>query len=540
MAAVSAAQATTLLLSHTRPRADSGTWNSSLPVKSQVRNFPNHIRKSLLIHLDSPSKIITRILLTLDTLKALQKLPPNSWSSKSYSHALSHQITRPNVSQQHTDLQISMRPTGNVPSSSAQPNVINIKDRGISDTDSVDNSVLESHELEKEGMDSLHLGYRAVGNGNKSKDGEDLDSSRWIHRDKLARIENKELQDAGIFVPRSRSPSKASSRREHSKDLQLIDTVTESSSQWQQRTDSLPTEEEEAPENNSWDLRLPEESATEDFHTDASSGGKVISRIPVNKKSPLPIPIAHLERDRLLPRKKSCILSCEDEGLSYSKTRETTGGLKDKGNSRRSVSENIITKKTGTRSRSASINRVNAQRPSTRSGSVSLTSPSCAGENAQAASRHPEGDPPWLSSMYKPDPRLPPDQQLLPTVAKRLQQEKWEKEGKFGTIYDTSFRPLNDLLFKTRPTSGSEQTRERNTSENEDKTNEEWPLPSPKSPTLSMTHPATQAGYSTMPKITETSTSSQSLQNPKVQTKIPEPQEVAEKKEKKCGCCVIM
>jgi hypothetical protein len=46
--------------------------------------------------------------------------------------------------------------------------------------------------------------------------------------------------------------------------------------------------------------------------------------------------------------------------------------------------------------------------------------------------------------MYKPDPRLPPDQQMLPTHAKRMMQEMWEKEGKTGTVYDRDFNLLND------------------------------------------------------------------------------------------------
>jgi len=57
--------------------------------------------------------------------------------------------------------------------------------------------------------------------------------------------------------------------------------------------------------------------------------------------------------------------------------------------------------------------------------------------------------------MYKPDPRLPPDQQVIPTHAKRMQQEQWEKEGKFGNVYDTSFRPLNQEEFRPRPNSVS-------------------------------------------------------------------------------------
>jgi hypothetical protein len=53
--------------------------------------------------------------------------------------------------------------------------------------------------------------------------------------------------------------------------------------------------------------------------------------------------------------------------------------------------------------------------------------------------------------MYKPDPRLPPDQQMLPTHAKRLAQEQWEKEGKTGTVYDRDFRLLNTEEFPENP-----------------------------------------------------------------------------------------
>ena len=62
-----------------------------------------------------------------------------------------------------------------------------------------------------------------------------------------------------------------------------------------------------------------------------------------------------------------------------------------------------------------------------------------------------EGEPPWMVSAFRPDPRLPPEQQLLPTVAKRLQQEKWEREGKVGNVYDKEFRPLTDEGFLEPP-----------------------------------------------------------------------------------------
>jgi len=50
--------------------------------------------------------------------------------------------------------------------------------------------------------------------------------------------------------------------------------------------------------------------------------------------------------------------------------------------------------------------------------------------------------------MYKPDPRLPQDQQMLPTHAKRMMQEQWEREGKTGTAYDRDFNLLNDEQFQ--------------------------------------------------------------------------------------------
>jgi hypothetical protein len=111
----------------------------------------------------------------------------------------------------------------------------------------------------------------------------------------------------------------------------------------------------------------------------------------------------------------------------------------------------------------------------------------------------PEGDPPWMINSYKPDPRLPPDQQLLPTVARRLQQEKWEREGKFGDVYDKDFRPLNDNPL------GRPDHQERSDNEEKEKdtaqTEGEWPLRL--EPTKSPTQRA--GGYSTMPKISDKS-----------------------------------
>jgi hypothetical protein len=44
--------------------------------------------------------------------------------------------------------------------------------------------------------------------------------------------------------------------------------------------------------------------------------------------------------------------------------------------------------------------------------------------------------------MYKPDPRLPPDQQIIPTHAKKQQQAQWADDGSVPKTYDRDFTPL--------------------------------------------------------------------------------------------------
>ena len=157
-----------------------------------------------------------------------------------------------------------------------------------------------------------------------------------------------------------------------------------------------------------------------------------------------------------------------------------------------------------------------------------------------------EGEPPWMVSAYRPDPRLPPDQQLLPTVAKRLQQEKWEREGKFGSIYDKEFRPLTDEGFLKPPEAGAQDKDEKG-AENEEQKEEqgEWPLKAePKSPTL----PGRSSSYSTMPKISD-KPAANPLPRPRTpahqaqpsQTvRVPEPPEERQEKKDGCGCCIVM
>ena len=163
-----------------------------------------------------------------------------------------------------------------------------------------------------------------------------------------------------------------------------------------------------------------------------------------------------------------------------------------------------------------------------------------------------EGEPPWMVSAYRPDPRLPPDQQLLPTVAKRLQQEKWEREGKFGNVYDKEFRPLTDEGFLKPPEPGASPDKDEDQDENDkdgqdgqDDQDGDWPL---RVETKSSGMPARSSSYSTMPKISDKAALSP-LSSPRPASqpprpasvvRVPEPPEDPPNKKNGCGCCVVM
>ncbi|KAE8445358.1 hypothetical protein EG329_013480 [Mollisiaceae sp. DMI_Dod_QoI] len=520
MAAVSAPQAPSAL---TPPSSSHGqnSWNYSVPAQTE-----NSSQKS------------------------------NEFSKPPLSHmngnALSQSNSRTNLSQRNNTYNAtqSTDPGYLAP---ARVNALTRKDSSISETGSAPDSLLDLYGTNRSGLNSIDYGDRKIMNGDAFDDEEDPEHSRWIHRDKLARIESQELQAAGIILPRARAPSK-SSRREQSRDQQGNGVKSEQAPK-PQRVGSIPSEEEEAPENNAWDLRTPEEAADdqEDMFRDVSGGVKGVSRIPVLKTSPLPIPLEHLERDTPMKRKLSGGNIPDDESITYPKSRGRSQSVKalEEPNvptspAKRIGSENSPTKKTGARKASTPSSRgPSGQKPKSRSGqprdaSSNQRPGTRSGElgKSNSISKSPEGDPPWLASMYKPDPRLPPDQQLLPTVARRLQQEQWEKEGKFGNVYDTSFRPLNDDEYPQSPEPPLQSTEQDKPEEDR---GTEWPLRGAKSPVLSTGRPGTAGGqgsYSTMPKITGTPQGVGPIPSPKPPIRMPDPPEEGNKGG--CGCCVIM
>ncbi|OAA54720.1 hypothetical protein SPI_08591 [Niveomyces insectorum RCEF 264] len=437
--------------------------------------------------------------------------------------------------------------------------------------------------------------------------GKDLDdNSKWIHRDKLARIENEELQAAGIIIPKSRARSKPRRDTAADKAAGYRKAGMESSSPGEPRarknSDGILDGKLSDAAVPSWDLRLPEEIAATSYFA-PPSGAKGVSRIPVAKQSPVPIPLEHMERDVRTARKRDDSPGAEDS-IVYPKTRSRSASARARdGNAApppaspqrnpvRSASDLSPKKLAGISngssnggstsgstsgssgaptSATSNLRKTSAPtktsstsgRPKTRSGTSKDSNNSSTGPTRPptrsgerelsrefapgAASKQPEGEPPWMISAYRPDPRLPPDQQLLPTVAKRLQQEKWEREGKFGNIYDKEFRPLTDEGFLSPPPEATEKPPAATETTSKPERQGEWPLkPRDRSPTL----PQGRTGsYSTIPKIQDKPNASPlpSPRGPMHQTahaagavRPSQPLDEDEAEKKGCGCCIVM
>ncbi|KAH0493580.1 hypothetical protein TgHK011_000241 [Trichoderma gracile] len=354
--------------------------------------------------------------------------------------------------------------------------------------------------------------------------------SKWIHRDKLAQIESEELQAAG-FIPKSRATSKQ--RRD------------KSARRGTDAAEVRPKQEDsgDAPAS-PWDLRVPDEVVEEQENSaSAAANAKAGSRIPVAKAR---------SRSGSTTLRELAPSAPVEKPKPAQRSATDTSPKKPTANRKNSEPANAKPKAAGrpkTRSGPSKDSTSNA-RPTTRSGEASL--------------KQPEGNPPWMVNSYKPDPRLPPEQQIIPTVAKRLMQEKWEQEGKFGDAYDKDFRPLNtNALPQFRENSAPlEGAQQEPPAEEEAKSpvtppqSDEWPLKAepPKSPL-----PRLGSSYSTMPKISDVqppksplpgqrppmtpqgTTQSQSQLSEKAQSTQRMP-DVPDDQDQKggCGCCVVM
>jgi hypothetical protein len=437
----------------------------------------------------------------------------------------------------------------------------------------------------------------------------DPDIEKWIHRDKLAKIESEELQAAGFHL--AKKTGSRTGRRAQSRD-RLADESgrSEQNDHWASaRTEKRPRmsspadEGSESPDNSGWDLRTPEEiAATESAQTAKSYGNPVIrksgSKIPVLTSSPVPIPSERLDRDTPIPRKRNFSGSIEnDDALGSPKlrtrghsfgsqnlldetdhnygtpasTNATRSGMKSAGTTSpttgiklaavATTSPPSATRKVTPAGGRKTSNTHKPRVPSTSNNASPLQHPRHSDpDRPRTAVNRPEGEAPWIATMYKPDPRLPPDQQIIPTHAKKQQQQQQqlEKDGSTPRDQNREDSPLSRTdseekraVFNQRQPSPSPPALGV---ENRDDPNA-WPLRQMASVRSSRSsgRPGTSGsgtgGYSTMPKVISSPLNSPpigALVNPTLsngpqslrQTR--EPDGPDKTKQRGCGCCIVM
>ena len=157
------------------------------------------------------------------------------------------------------------------------------------------------------------------------------------------------------------------------------------------------------------------------------------SKIPIFQASPKPIPMEYIFRSAPLRRSASAQLN---------------DLIDDSYNLKRVRSESLLDNPTTPSSRHSPTKRKYSTLPRPRSQSLSSVRPNATPRSAKftpsPGKRPPsaKGEPPWIQHNFSPNPSLPPEEQLIPTVAKRLNQERLEREKGLVTVWDRDMRPL--------------------------------------------------------------------------------------------------
>lgn len=395
-------------------------------------------------------------------------------------------------------------------------------------------------------------------------------NTRWIDRDKLERIEIQELEQAGILPPKGARGSYNALQGAYQSDDGLTRGRTNSDSSQDGRYYD-PNE----PDN---DLRHPSEKFTERGRPmQYVQRNRSSSRIPLYASSPVPVPQHHLERTAPLKRQPpSPENGSDDDGSTrtHSRKRSYSAGstilLTESTPASPAGPKLPATPQTNrVKPNVTSPNRSNSKKGRF-SGNSSLaknkhkSNPQLTPSNRPTSSHQvPEGPPPWSLSTYTPDPKLPPDQQIIPTVAKRLQQEQWEKEGVFATVYDTKLRPLK-VQDPEEVQKEKEEAKENEANEVKEQvvliaSENEWPVDNPQKPAspIVATPPPPQEEKDeksrietpkprkeedhfaprTIAMISDRNIS-QAGQPDAIRMNIPD--DKVEKKKKKFACCIIM
>ncbi|KAI6834615.1 hypothetical protein KC340_g18500 [Hortaea werneckii] len=372
------------------------------------------------------------------------------------------------------------------------------------------------------------------------------EESAWIHRDKLAEIEIREMEEAGIHVRQSRrsesrGPADRRQERGSSRSMSRSELYRRGSRDGgeeredggeegeeptlsphyasfdefsrRKRVSTIPAvedeEEAEAEEdadkhrpfdhNLDSDFRTPEEIEAERAAHRQRITRPSTSRLPVSKVSPVPVPQTVIGRDSPLPRSRNgsgawsghwddqhyarrarsgsvgSQVMLDDPAADTAATTHPTYSSSSRPTSSHlhgSANETshprkarVPTKPLPTSGGSRKVSNTTTTAPSSGAGAgtsrpgSSSTKPrqlsTSTNRGARPASSHkktspspgrrpstshnnnrPEGEAPWIASMYKPDPRLPQDQQMLPTHAKRMmlaqQQQQQQEQAKAG------------------------------------------------------------------------------------------------------------
>jgi len=309
-----------------------------------------------------------------------------------------------------------------------------------------------------------------------------VQKSAWIYRDKLARIESREMEELTKSLSpssaRSLSPVMSSHKTESWRRKGSSDVLRDHGSPTKAKLSSSPTNDHQTygyvdggvVEANGFDnVNVDHAGTAHRQHKRILSNGKInTSRIPVSRNSPAPVPTSYIERDSPVPRSRngSIQLSTMDDGLEITKSRARSASLGSQLALNRPVSmqsestpaprsdNHLDRSPTHMDARSVSPISIMANEPPLQQAEARIvpvidvptryrgpSGPLIKPIGSETIPRTravdaPEGPPPWLAMTFRPDPRLPPEQQIVPAHALALRREQWTKEGKTGGIYD--------------------------------------------------------------------------------------------------------
>ncbi|KAJ9637265.1 hypothetical protein H2199_007552 [Coniosporium tulheliwenetii] len=346
------------------------------------------------------------------------------------------------------------------------PNRVDALGRKRSETSAAGSEPDSLLELYKGGSESWKSSYHVgAGETRKASQGVDRsdedDESKWIHRDKLAQIESRELEEAGLRArgtSQSSLPSRSGSHSRHRRNASLGDTSGDTKQddeinghypprQERRQHTISPIPASEASENGDvdHDPRMRDRTSAEHEREQANQGARqhlvrpTTSRIPLAKTSPAPVPRPLVAGDSPRPRSRggSGLWSgLYENGVAVSKTR-----------GRSATAESAV----------LPDDMDDPAARSQRGTSMEATSPPTSPPKARAS----------------------PEEQMLPTHAKKLAQEQWEREGKTGSVYDTEFRLLNTDEF-ARPEPKPKEEHAPEPQQKEDEQPPQWPLSTPR------------------------------------------------------------